>query len=184
MKVKIVILLFLSAICLTSLVIGVSAAEKHYVISVNSTADIMVPSDGQCTLREAISNSNMDDDFTGGDCRSGNGNDVIVIPAGTYNLEIPGSDEDNNYSGDLDILESLTISGSDMENTVILGNELDRVIHVIGKRTRVEINHLTITGGVSNQGVIQGGGGILNEFASLEIQDATIRGNVLQAGSR
>jgi CSLREA domain-containing protein len=60
---------------------------------VNSTADELIASNGQCTLREAVINANGDADTTGGDCPAGSGADLINVPAGTYVLAIPGASE-------------------------------------------------------------------------------------------
>jgi CSLREA domain-containing protein len=46
-------------------------------ITVDSSADNATASDGLCTLREAILNSNADSDTTSGDCVAGSGNDTI-----------------------------------------------------------------------------------------------------------
>jgi CSLREA domain-containing protein len=53
-------------------------------LTVNSIADTASAADGQCTLREAISNANTDSDTTGGDCLAGGGTDTIsfAIPGG------------------------------------------------------------------------------------------------------
>jgi len=57
-------------------------------ITVNSTADNLTASDGNCTLREAIRNANSNSDTTSGDCTAGSGADIITLPANTYTLTI------------------------------------------------------------------------------------------------
>jgi uncharacterized repeat protein (TIGR01451 family)/CSLREA domain-containing protein len=169
-------------------------------ITVNGTADDLIPGDGTCTLREAISNANSDSDTTDGDCPAGNGADTIVIPAGAFFIGLVGIDEDGNASGDLDIYDDLTISGAGPHSTTINGNTLDRVFD-IGPESpgiTVEIDDVTITNGqrfgggirvntgatlvlsksiVSNNlGGDVGGGGIYNA-GTLTIQDSVISGN-------
>jgi CSLREA domain-containing protein len=51
-------------------------------ILVNSSADTVIVSDGECTLREAIENANTDSDITGGDCAPGSGTDTILFSNG------------------------------------------------------------------------------------------------------
>ena len=54
-----------------------------------------------------------------------------------------GIREDGNATGDLDILCSLTISGAGADQSIIDGNQLDRVLHIQGVVT-VEITGLQI----------------------------------------
>ncbi len=63
------------------------------IIEVNSTADTMTASDGECTLREAIINANNDSDGTGGDCTAGSGADTI-------NFNLSGTADFTNASQD------------------------------------------------------------------------------------
>ncbi len=81
-----------------------------------------------CSLRGAITRANL----TGGA-------DVVSVPAGTYTLTIanpgaPGTNnnEDNNATGDLDILDSITITGAGQGSTIIqagtnTSNGIDKV---------------------------------------------------------
>jgi CSLREA domain-containing protein len=67
--------------------------------------------DADCSLREAISAANASP-----------GADTITLPAGTYQLTLAnagGTNEDNNATGDLDILDSLTIQGAGSGSTII-----------------------------------------------------------------
>jgi hypothetical protein len=74
---------------------------------------------GQCTLRAAIQETN-----------ARRGHDTIILNPGTYRLDIPGRNENRSATGDLDILDDLTITGSDPSNTIIDAGRLDRVIQV------------------------------------------------------
>jgi hypothetical protein len=68
--------------------------------------------------------------------------DLITLSAGTYLLTIPGTGENNNATGDLDIRadggNALTIRGAGMDLTFIDGNALDQVIQVINATVFLE----------------------------------------------
>ena len=103
-----------------------SAAAAGATITVNTTDDEL-NADSDCSLREAVQAANTDAAVDG--CTAGTGADTIVLSAGTYVLS-PGStaDEDNNASGDLDVLSDITIEGAGAATTVIDGNGTDRVL--------------------------------------------------------
>ncbi|MCA9885495.1 MAG: CSLREA domain-containing protein, partial [Anaerolineae bacterium] len=99
-------------------------------ITVNSTLDavdanpgdgICADAIGNCTLRAAIMESNAFP-LT----------QTIHVPAGTYLLTIPGTDEDAAATGDLDITDPLLLIGDGQGETIIDGNDLDRVFHFVG----------------------------------------------------
>lgn len=126
-------------------------------ITVNSTADTLNAADGQCTLREAIRNANADADLSGGDCAAGSGPDTITLSAGTYILALGGINENDALTGDLDVLNTLSINGAGLSATFIDGNELDRVFHNVGVGS-LSLNNLTVRNGNAN---VSGGGGVL-----------------------
>ena len=172
-------------------------------ISVTTTADAI--GGAGCSLREAISAANDDDDGPGNDCLIGDGTDTILVPAsaGDYALQIPGTGENVNTTGDLDINTNLTISGAGASSTVIEGSELDRVFDVFGSST-VELRDLTVSGGETPAGANQpdasdqapgsglnsvgapgpdgvGGGGIFNT-ANLTLTRVSVQDNVAGDG--
>ena len=116
--------LFLSL--LGSAVFATSASAATFTVT--KTADT---NDGvcnaDCSLREAISAANANP-----------GADTITIPAGTYLLTLAnagGTNEDNNATGDLDILDSLTINGAGSGSTIIeagtnTSNGIDKVFAI------------------------------------------------------
>jgi CSLREA domain-containing protein len=81
--------------------------------------------DADCSLREAIQAANIDAALSG--CAAGSGADAITVPAGILRLRRVGANEDNNSTGDLDILQDVTIRGAGGFLTVIDGNATDRV---------------------------------------------------------
>ena len=142
-----------------------------------------------CSLREAIQAANTDAAFGG--CPAGSGADVIGLPAGTYRLTRPGAKDDSNASGDLDLDSDITINGAGQATTIVDGDELDRVLHVLGHV--VSLNDLTITGGKAPDGATgedgknpgangddgsdgHHGGGILNQ-GTLTLTRCTVSDN-------
>jgi CSLREA domain-containing protein len=104
-----------------------------------------------CSLREAISAAN-----------ASAGADTITLPPGTYQLTLAnggGANEDGNASGDLDILDSLTINGSGSASTFIQAgtnnsNGIDKVIGANPLCTAgvsVTITNVTVRYGYNSQ---------------------------------
>lgn len=152
---------------------------------------------GRCSLREAILAANTDASVDA--CPAGNGADVITVPARTYTLTISGAGENGDLTGDLDITEDLTLNGANATSTIINGNGIDRVFHILSN-TQVTFNNLTIRGGqeatgggglfnsgsnvlltsvtvMSNTAGVQHGGGIYNDNGDLTLVNSTVRGN-------
>jgi CSLREA domain-containing protein len=185
---------------LAVLVLATRASAATF--EVDSTADDVTASDGQCTLREAIINANTDKDTTAGDCPAGSGADVIELPAGIYVLAIPGIGENAAATGDLDITSSLTLRGAGAGSTVIDAAGIDGVIEVAGDgSTFVALERLTITGGSrggllafssvvslvsvevsDNEGGDDWAGGITSFVGTLRLRDSTVAGNRGSAG--
>jgi CSLREA domain-containing protein len=103
----------------------------------NGVCETAVP--GQCTLRAAIQEANANA-----------GPHEIILPAGIYTLTIPGTNEDEAATGDLDITGDLIISGSG-SGTIVDANGLDRAFEVMPGVTAEFIN-FTIRNGVANPG--------------------------------
>src|SRR5579862_2370328 len=165
---------------LTSCFIFLPHAIQAATFTVTDTADVIdahpgdgicetATGNGICTLRAAIQESN-----------ALAGSDTVNLPAGTYTLTIPGTDEDMSASGDLDITDDLTIIGAGQRSTIVDGNGTDRVFHILQKRS-VAFLELTIRNGdaistatpTGYQGI---GGGILS-FGDLQLNNVTVSGN-------
>ncbi len=157
--------------------------ERRTLLStftVNTTADEndanKIP--GDVSLREAIIQSNATP-----------GPNTIVVPAGTYNLTIPGSGETAGQTGDLDITNSVTIQGAGSASTIINGNSLDRVFYVLGSGSTVpvvSISGVTIEGGRAPDASSLGpnnGGGIEVSDATLTVNQSVIEDNRTGNGS-
>jgi CSLREA domain-containing protein len=132
---------------------------------------------GACSLREAIQAANTDSPVDS--CPAGSGADVIRLPAGRYELTLVGSGEDDNQSGDFDILDDLEIVGAGAELTVLDGNWLDRVLHVPAG-ARLNLTELTLTGGRAPSGADgENGadGGAVWSNGPLILTDVILAGN-------
>ncbi len=156
-----------------------SCAVVHAAtFTVNSTADATdsypgngvcetAPGNAICTLRAAVQEANA----TGG-------TNTIVLPTGTFTLSLTGAKEDNAATGDLDIKSSLSISGAGRSNTIIDGNNADRIFHVISGA--LSVNALTIRNGrregsLSDAEMV--GGAIYVQSGSLGLTDVVVRDN-------
>jgi CSLREA domain-containing protein len=150
---------------------SVVAADATFEVS--STLDLPDgnPGDGlclagdACTLRAAIQEANALD-----------GPDTIVVPAGTYVLTFEGAGDDDAVSGDLDITDDVVITGDGSAATVVDGNALDRVFHILTEGA-VSISGMTIQNGLAFYG-----GGIANEAGQMTLADVTIQSNESERG--
>src|SRR5262249_50462606 len=124
----------------------------------------------ECTLRAAIQETN-----------ALAGVDTIVLPAGIFQLTISGPNEDAAATGDLDILDNLTIIGAGRDQTFIDGGGLERGFDIICPASPSQLNaaidvtiaHVTVRNGITSGG---GGGGI--QYAShLTVTNSTISDN-------
>ena len=123
---------------------------------------------GDCSLREAISNANA---VPG----------AVLIPAGTYKIELAGASEDNNATGDFDLKTPMSLYGAGMGDTLIDGNGLDRVIHfdpsgtgVTQGRMTAHFADLTIRGGKSSSsgtGLFSNSGGAFLSLERVAVRD-------------
>ncbi len=97
--------------------------------------------------------------------------DTIILPAGTITLTIAGPPEDNAASGDLDVRGNLTIKGKGAGETVIDGNNLDRVFQVLSGT--VAISGVTIQHGLAAEG-----GGLLNSGGKVTLTSVSVVNNL------
>ena len=135
--------------------------------------DDLPGADGLTSLREAICVANNNP-----------GADTIYFASsldGTpITLSIPGTGENANATGDLDITDDLTITGNGARNTIINGGGIDRVFHVV-TNGNYNINALSITNGSTSAD----GGGIYVKLAFVGIVNLdglTIANNHATAG--
>ena len=131
---------------------------KLATITVTTFAD-EVSANGFTSLREAIIATN-----------AGSGGDTILLSAGSYTLAITGTGENAAATGDLDILESVTIVGQGAGSTIIDGAGIDRVFQVRGA-SHLEISDLSIQGGSTSE---SGGGIAIHDSGSSVTADHII----------
>ena len=177
------------AAALLTLAGGVANATTFQVTQLT---DDNGPCDADCSIREAILAANALP-----------GRDLILVPAGTHVLTIPGPELGIvALVGDLDIVETVEIRGVPGGATVIQAAMGDRVLFAASSGPtgrEVLLTDLTITGGFSNtigagiwaascDLVLQrvevtgnssgsNGGGIYTSEANLHLVDSSITGN-------
>jgi CSLREA domain-containing protein len=138
------------------------------VFTVTKTFDTLDGAcDHDCSLREAVSAANADDE-------PGKGADVVVVPAGIYQLERLGAGEDLNATGDLDLLDEIILVGAGAGSTVLDGWGFDRVLDV---RFRTEIFGVTI-----RNGRVEGDGGGMLAWDAVFLRRSVVSGNLAQNG--
>ena len=146
-----------------------SSPAQAAIITVNSLADDTDGTDGECTLREAITAANTDtaSGTATGECAAGSGEDGIDIElTGTVNL-----------TGALpDLSTNLAIAGPGADEfTVRRDSGGDYRIFTVTSGSVVSISGITISGG--NVPLGSDGGGILNNGGTLTITSSTVSGN-------
>ncbi|MDH3553881.1 MAG: CSLREA domain-containing protein, partial [Gammaproteobacteria bacterium] len=153
-----------TSILAIALLIGPLALAANFPVT--KTADTNDGScDADCSLREAIIAAN-----------TAGGSDTISVPAGNYLLTRIGND-DTAINGDLDITDTLTLNGAGAGSTIIDGNSIDRVFHVL-VGTTVTISDVTIRDG--DAGGVDGGG-IWNE-SNVTLSNVTMSNNSARDG--
>lgn len=119
----------LARVGMTLLAVALSApsgSAADFIVTTERDAPDSVPGDGVCataegvcSLRAAIQEANALP-----------GHDAIVLPAGVFALTVEGRGEDAAASGDLDILDALTLTGTGARTTIIDGNGIDTVVQI------------------------------------------------------
>ena len=129
---------------------------------------------GTCSLRAAIQETNALP-----------GADAIQVPAGTYALAISPAGNAGIPAGDLDVTDSLVISGAGPSATVVDGGVppsgapaeirgIDRVFEIAANGGHVTLSGLTISDGYA----AEYGGGLMNSgSATVTIERSVVRGN-------
>ncbi|MFC1596391.1 choice-of-anchor Q domain-containing protein [Planctomycetota bacterium] len=127
---------------------------------------VALTSGGVTTLRAAIMESNALE-----------GDQVVMVPAGTYRLSRAGTGEDGAATGDLDVTDtsgSLTILGAGWEFTVIDADRIDRVFHVQSE-ARASLSWVTVTGGGTPGG--DGAEGVFNTGGTVDLNAVKVCDN-------
>jgi len=174
---------------LASAMIGLAllapSAAYAATIAVTTTADVINPADGLCSLREAIIAANTDtaSGAVAGECPAGTGADQINLPAGTYTLTIAATGANDATSGNLNITQPLAIVGTGNPTVTGGGGWADGIFSV-ASGVPVSMSGFTISGG--NRAIATGvdGGGGIHSDGPLTLTSMTISGNaVTQTGN-
>jgi hypothetical protein len=162
--------LLLTLLCLVALVAAASAAP-FVVDRTDDDASAIGCADAtnnDCSLRGAIIKAN-----------AAAGSDIIIVPAGTYNLTLLGAAEDNGATGDLDVRDDLSLTGAGAATTIIDASQLDDGVHPPDRALQIDptgsgtlsvvINNLTIQKGKTEvtASVNPAGAGILNGGSTI-----------------
>jgi hypothetical protein len=106
------------------------------------------------------------------------GADTITVPAGTYALDLVGAGENSAATGDLDILEDVTITGAGARTTIIDGNSTDRIFETFNDSI-FNLSNVTLQNGDA-QG--NNGGAIDNRNGPVTLTDVTVFNNTAKDG--
>lgn len=152
------------------LLTAVESPAKTYTVTTTADFNYGFPG-GPLSLRAALNAAN-----------SNPGEDAIVIPAGTFTLTQAGIDEDNNQSGDLDIRESVVITGAGPDKTILDGGKLDRVIHIpnTSMPVQVSISNLTIMHGWVTEAMAEPGGAGICNWKTLTLDKVGLSSNTVE----
>ncbi len=161
-------------------------------IMVNTIADTAIAGDGFCTLREAITNANGENEYTSGDCVTGSGVDTIKfdISLGTATITLASAlPLINDVNGlIIDGEDRITVSGNDSvpvfnANSGPLTLQYINVTHGYNSSTgggglyngggTVIITHSTF----SSNNATASGGGVLNELGTITITHSAFSNN-------
>lgn len=135
------------------------------------------PAPGDCSLRGAVIRANGGNGIDGG---------VISLPAGTYTFDEAGIFENAAATGDLDVLDALSIVGASADSTIIQagsspGTGIDRVIQVLNTGS-LYLSNVTIQYGRGTD-AFGGAGGIDSDQGWVYLSDVKVFQNTSSVGS-
>ena len=173
-------------VAVAAVVVGLEAASANpgARFVVNSTSDALDASAGNglcatrtgaCTLRAAVQEANALP-----------GADLIEVPAGTYELAIPPLNQNDISTGDIDITDSVTISGAGAPSTIVDAgvplpgapqqvHGLDRIFEVSVDGGTVNFTGLTLSDGYAAE---YGGAIANNSTATVAVAGSILTRNV------
>jgi CSLREA domain-containing protein len=164
--------------------VAMSASAQAATIAVNTTADVVSPSDERCSLREAVTAANSDSQpsATPGECHTGEaGSDTIQLGTATYVLTrdtILSTTEHANVEDDLNVTTSMRIQGQGPAATTI---EVQGDFRALGSSTMLPgpslaIDGVTVKGGRATVADVWGGA-ILFEEGDLSLTNCVFEDN-------
>jgi CSLREA domain-containing protein len=118
---------------------------------------------GDCTLRAAVQEANRLP-----------GKQTIYVAAGIYTLAVPPAEEEGgnpDATGDLDLLDTVTLVGVGRDQTIVDGNKLSRIFDV-APNVSATLQQLSLRNGSD-----AGGAGVRVSSASLSTDNVVIENN-------
>jgi len=172
--------IIIGALCLLfvgilGLFVVIPVAQANSNISVTTTVDVTDPTDGLCSLREATAAvaAGAASGQTAGECPASSPGDTILVPSGIYTLT----------QGEIVITASMTISGSGQADTILDGNNLDRIFEITGTATAVDLDGLTLQNGQAYvTSTMQDNGGAIFAAGPITITNSALVSNTANAG--
>lgn len=150
-------------------------ASPNATFTVNSTVDAVDVNPGngvcetavagQCTLRAAVMEANALP-----------GNDSIQLGNNIYILAVAGLDEEAAATGDLDITSAIQITGNSSSQSIIDGNQIDRVFDVHSSGN-LSLKSVMVRNGRAVPGIVSTGGGGIQNAGHLTIENSSINNN-------
>ena len=165
----------LSPVLLALLIGAVSAQARRFDVNALDDAVDVVPGDGicadargLCTLRAAVQETNALP-----------GPDEIVLGPGVHVLSIVGLDEDAAATGDLDLLDELTLRGAGPDRSFLEVDPTweDRLLHQLRDMPPLTIEDLTVRGSAAASRA----GGVFAQGEGLTVRNATFTGHAAGA---
>jgi predicted outer membrane repeat protein len=139
--------------------------------NVTTTLDVVDAGDGLLSLREAINDANATAEL-----------DRIVLPAGTFAIQLQGNNDDANLFGDFDITNPVIFKGVDAASTIIDADRLDRAFNILGPASGgflVKFRRMTIQNGFAadDGGAIEVRDQSTTEFSNLTLRKVNLLAN-------
>lgn len=190
---RFIVLLIIAGLGTTAL-IPTAATEAASDIVVNSSSDDSNPTDGQCTLREAIIAANLKarSGLPFGECAAGGQSTIIrfsITEPIVLSRPLPGITSDVTLLGDSETEPSLeqpvTISGAGQHRILVvrMGTVRIRSIHFTQGRAQGGDGGTGIGGGGGGGGGAGMGGALYIVGGAVTIENARFTNNVAQGGN-
>ncbi|WP_417389050.1 choice-of-anchor Q domain-containing protein [Gimesia sp.] len=152
--------------------IGVGTIVDNGIV-VDTLADDVNAGDTVTSLREAIDLANANPGV----------DNIILSIVGTYDMDIAGTNENNNASGDFDILGDLNIFGQGSGMTIIDADNLDRIFHT-GGGVSLSLSNMSLINGDADDGgaIFAEGDTVLNQVIFQDNHADFLGGAIVSAG--
>lgn len=154
-------------------------------VAVAATINVLADGVGGCKLRDAIRAANTNTAYM--NCTAGAGTDTLVLQQNDGKPvfsagQAATADEDDNFTGDLDITSAIIIQGTNPEQTIIVGHDFDRTFDVRPGGS-LTLNDVTVIGGSVVGGTANDGGVVRkNAGATLTINRSVLRDGTADLG--